>query len=382
MTARPAGPWVVVVGMHRSGTSAVTGALGGLGLQMPRPGDRIPWDESNPDHWESLSVSRHDDDLLRALGGSWDGPPDLDRHWVHTAAVLDGTRTASVLADAYPEAGPAAVKDPRLCLILPLWRAVLPGTLTALLVWRSPLAVARSLHRRDGLSLACGLALWERYNRSALAGLAGVATYVTDYESVVADPAASVSAWAEWLGSTEAFAGERARWDTEAAAAVIAPELLHQTAPHGSEDPLLLSEGQQQLHDTLAELGGGHRPLGRCELGDETPWATDLLATRREVGLVTRRAEDVRQEFYAMRQRWAETWHDLARTGDERDAARSERDETRSDLERALADLASAEEKLHQLYESTSWKATRALRSSAAKLEQWGHRSSGPGPVR
>ena len=349
---------------------------------MPRPDDRIPWDESNPDHWESLSLSRHDDDLLRSLGGSWDGPPELPRHWVHTAAVLDGSRTASVLADTYPGNRPSAVKDPRLCLLLPLWRAVLPGPLTALVVWRSPLAVARSLSRRDGLSLPSGLALWERYNRSALAGLAGVATYVSDFESVVADPAASVSAWADWLDSTEPLAGQRAGWDTTAAAAAIAPELRHQTAASGDEDRLRLSEGQRHLHETLAELRGGHQALGEVELGTETPWVTELLATRREAGQEARRSENVRQAFYAMRQRWSDTWHDLARTGAERDLARSERDDTRIELERTQGDLATAEEKLHQLYESTSWKATKALRTSVSKIEQWGLRPSGPGSGR
>ena len=126
MTAQPAGPWVVVVGMHRSGTSAVTGALGALGLQMPRPGDRMAWDESNPEHWESLSLALHDEHLLHGLGGSWDAPPDLPRHWVHSAAVLGGARSGALLAQAYPEPGPAALKDPRICLLLSHWRTVLP----------------------------------------------------------------------------------------------------------------------------------------------------------------------------------------------------------------------------------------------------------------
>jgi hypothetical protein len=368
--------------MHRSGTSAVTGALGGLGLQMPRPGDRIPWHESNPEHWESLSLSRHDDGLLNSLGGSWDGPPDLSGHWLHTAAVLDGNRTASVLAGAYPESAPPAVKDPRLCLLLPLWRTVLPDPVAALLVWRSPLAVARSLHRRDGLALTSGLALWERYNRSALAGLAGIPTYVTSFESVVADPVASVTAWADWLGSTEPLAGMSEGREIEAAAAAIAPGLRHQSAPRGGEGGPPLSGAQELLHATLTELAGGHRPLEPCALAEETPWATDLLATRREVGRVAGRAERIRQEFYAIRQRLHDTRDDLVRTGSERDAARAERDATRDDLKRAGADLAEHEEKLRQLYESTSWKATKALRAGAAKLEQWGHRPAGPGQER
>jgi hypothetical protein len=56
MTGAP-GPWLLVVGMHRSGTSAVTGALGALGLGVVHADDRMDWPESNPEHLESVSVS-------------------------------------------------------------------------------------------------------------------------------------------------------------------------------------------------------------------------------------------------------------------------------------------------------------------------------------
>jgi hypothetical protein len=45
-----AGPWLLVTGMHRSGTSAVAGVLGALGFQTPSADDRMDWPESNPEH--------------------------------------------------------------------------------------------------------------------------------------------------------------------------------------------------------------------------------------------------------------------------------------------------------------------------------------------
>ncbi len=394
MTAQPAGPWVVVVGMHRSGTSAVTGALGALGLQMPRPGDRMAWHESNPDHWESLSLALHDEHLLQGLGGGWDAPPDLPRHWVHSAAVLGGTRSGAVLAQAYPEPGPAALKDPRICLLLPHWRTVLPAPPTALLVWRDPLDVARSLQQRNGLPLASGLALWERYNRSALQGLAGVDTYVTSYEETVADPAGSVAAWADWLGALPPFEAHRSGWDTGGAAAVIAPGLRHQVAPAGADQPDLLSAEQQRLADRLVGLAGSRRPLPGIDLGQETPWATALVAARRQATGGRQRAEEARQRFWATRQRWAESQRDLARARAvarqagaerdgmeaERDGMEAERDRARQQFEATRAALAEAETKLAQLYRSTSWKATKPLRSSLTRVERWRKGPSGPGP--
>ena len=385
MTAEPVGPRVVVVGMHRSGTSAVTGALGALGLQMPRPGDRMAGGESNPEHWESLSLSLHDEGLLQSLGGSWDAPPDLPRHWIHTAQVAGGVRSGAVLAAAYPDPGPSAVKDPRICLLLPHWRTVLSAPMVALLVWRSPLDVARSLRRRDGLPVASGLALWERYNRSALQGLAGADAYVTSYESILADPAASVAAWTDWLGSLDRFGAYRSGWDAGRAVAAIAPELRHHATASAPDGGDLLSAEQQDLLSRLEGLAGRHRSLPDMGLGEETPWATAVLAGRREATRGARQAAEDRRRFWAVRQRWAQSQAELARASAdlgtaraERDGARAERDgalETLADTQAALAD---ADAKLSQLYSSSSWKATKPLRSSLAKVEQW-RRPPGPG---
>jgi hypothetical protein len=379
--------------MHRSGTSAVTGALGGLGLQMPRPDDRMSWEESNPEHWESLSLGVHDEALLHGLGGSWDAPPDLPRHWLHTVAVLGGNRSAALLAAAFPEAGPAVFKDPRLCLLLPHWRTVLPDPVAALLVWREPLDVAHSLEQRDGLPLASGLALWERYNRSAIAGLAQVDTAVVRYEDVVADPAGALASWATWLGALAPFAPYRAGWDTARAADVISPDLRHQATSLAPEGQTLLSLEQRRLADRLHDLAGTHGPLPPVELGDETPWTTALLAARREATRDRVLAAESRQRFWTTRAFWAESRGEAVRAAAEatgaRDRMAAERDGARealtgahAALAEAQAQLAVAQAQLADVYRSTSWKATQPLRSSVAKLEQWGRRSTGSGPGR
>ncbi len=77
----PAGPWLLVVGMHRSGTSALTGALGELGMAVPAAEDRYEYygpAKGNPEHWESRAMGLQDDALLERLGCTWDAPPDPD----------------------------------------------------------------------------------------------------------------------------------------------------------------------------------------------------------------------------------------------------------------------------------------------------------------
>src|ERR1700694_845249 len=115
----PAGPWVVVVGMHRSGTSAITGALGALGLNLVSPEDRMDRHESNPEHWESMSIHFHNEDLLGRLGGSWEAPPDLPLGWEERPEIRLAPNPAPLLAAAYPDIGPLVWKDPRVCLLLP-----------------------------------------------------------------------------------------------------------------------------------------------------------------------------------------------------------------------------------------------------------------------
>ncbi len=178
----PAGPWVVVVGMHRSGTSALAGALGALGFNQVRPGDRVEWSQSNPEHWESLSLGLFDEGLLHRLGGSWDAPPVLPRHWVHSASILGGGRRSRPWPRPSHSRDRPCGRTRRLCLLLPYWRTLLPEPPAAVFVWRNPLAVAHSLHRRDGMPLAVGLALWERYNRAALESLAGLDTFGVDFD--------------------------------------------------------------------------------------------------------------------------------------------------------------------------------------------------------
>ncbi|MGH9029658.1 MAG: sulfotransferase family protein, partial [Acidimicrobiales bacterium] len=215
----PPGPWLFMVGMHRSGTSALTGALGHLGLQLPDPQDLMTGMEDNPVHYESQALSEVDDSLLAALGGSWSAPPVLEAGWERSPAALSHLeRARSAAWRAFPLNGPIAFKDPRLCLLLPFWRPQLQPRAQALLVWRSPLAVARSLRARQNFTISLGLALWEVYARGVLEGLEGLEVTVLPFERVLEDPSGVIGRTADWLVRTGCL--ERPPTDGELGAAV------------------------------------------------------------------------------------------------------------------------------------------------------------------
>ena len=289
------GPWLLVVGMHRSGTSALTGALASLGFNPPHAGDRMDWPESNAEHWESLALSVFDDRLLDQLGGSWDAPPEVP---ATGGSPLDATSVAEatdVAAAAFPRAGANVWKDPRVCLLLPFWREILPPPLAAVLLWRSPLAVAHSLERRDGTDLAFGVALWERYLRCALSGLDGLDTFVINYEELLADPSRRFGDLVDWLASLGQFVELSGRWDASSAAAAIETGAATVRVPEDG----LLSDAQRALVGLLSDLAGAHRPFRQPPLPDESPWTGALIATRR--GQRSREVEQLRGEIDRLR---------------------------------------------------------------------------------
>jgi hypothetical protein len=382
MTDGPVGPWLVVVGMHRSGTSAVTGALGALGLTLPLAEDRMHWPESNPEHWESLSLALFDEHLLTEMGGCWDGPPDLEPGW-EVGRHLEGD-PATALAAAYPSAGASVWKDPRLCLLLPYWRSVLPGPIAALLIWRGPVAVAHSLHQRDGMSIASGLALWERYNRSALQALDGIDTFVVNYESVIDNPHQFVESVSDWLASLGPFKEVSTDGDRQGASAVITDELRHQTDRSGPDHAAMVSPEQEDLLKILRKLDGSHRPLHLDSLGVETGWTSGMIEVRRELGQANRTRSDLEEELRAERTQLSETETELATFRQELDHTKSDLDYTKrglDDTKRGLDDTARAldqtklaldhaEQKLADVHASTSWRVTKPLRSSVSRIDK------------
>ncbi|HEV7669797.1 MAG TPA: sulfotransferase [Thermoanaerobaculia bacterium] len=184
---------IFVLGMHRSGTSALARTLALLGCHAGEASDFPAADDANPrGYWERRDVWRLDEDLLQALGAAWDEVghlnPELFLSALRAADLATFERRAREIVAGLDDGGrPWVVKDPRLCLLFPLWRRVLEKPV-CVLIERSPLSVARSLAARDGFPLALGLALWERHLRSALLASAGLPRLLVRYEDLIDRP--------------------------------------------------------------------------------------------------------------------------------------------------------------------------------------------------
>lgn len=246
---------VLVLGMHRSGTSAVTRIVNLLGLPLGRDEGLLAGDERNAKgYWESANLMLFHEHLLYRLGGSWDAPPALKAGWEDAwqLALMVG-RARVAFKDAYGDVRTFAWKDPRTSLTLPFWqRALRPQKALAIVVHRSPVSVAESLQARDGMAKRDALALWEAYNRASLRHVGDLPTTYVAYETLMSDPVATAYQMARFLASNGVAVQEP---PVRAIEEFVDPTLRHHaTALTDLARDREVTEGQRQLARQLASL--------------------------------------------------------------------------------------------------------------------------------
>ncbi|HRM75814.1 MAG TPA: hypothetical protein PLI13_14075, partial [Paracoccus sp. (in: a-proteobacteria)] len=165
-SARPVHQCILVLGMHRSGTSVITQLLGIAGAKLPAKLIGATKDNEYG-HWEPVWLNDRNAALLADLGSDW-------KDWSHLdldAAPRDliAAYVSDLRGFVQRETGEApllVLKEPRSCRLLPpMLRALRADAVEPLIVipYRNPLEVAGSLQARDGMSLREGVLLWLRH---------------------------------------------------------------------------------------------------------------------------------------------------------------------------------------------------------------------------
>jgi hypothetical protein len=153
---------VFIIGMHRSGTSALGGVLESLGLTVGK--SVMPPRPDNPKgFYENLALTELHDKFLKSIGSSWDDSiPVVERHFQGEAASRFQSKLLPLLIEEYGEGRPL-IKDPRICRLMPLWVPLIKEHFTEarfILPIRHPVAVAHSLVQRGELTIDDSLKLW------------------------------------------------------------------------------------------------------------------------------------------------------------------------------------------------------------------------------
>ena len=151
---------VIVLGMHRSGTSALAGMLDILGVQFGK--SLLAPSADNPKgFWEHLEILDIHERLLAFLGSSWDDPRPLPASW-WTDDQIQPFRAdiVRVLRRDFERVPVWGLKEPRTCRLIPLWRNILRelGCRTCfVLIYRHPVESAERPNSREtkGRSSLC-----------------------------------------------------------------------------------------------------------------------------------------------------------------------------------------------------------------------------------
>jgi hypothetical protein len=268
---------VLVLGMHRSGTSVATRLVNLVGPSTSI--DLLGPTTWNPRGiWESRSLIGFNDELLASTGHTWwYPPPDGGRYDTATAGLVAFTASARSAFDRVHPDAPWVWKDPRTSLVVPFWREVL-GPVVGLLVYRHPLDVAMSLQRRNAMSPRFAVALWERYNRLILRHCQGMPMLVTSYDHLVTDVGPSLGLLREYLMLHD-LADDREP-DRAAAGAYVDRSLRHSagSADGAADDPAL--DTALELHELLESLRGATDCFMTPDLAPEAPWVEAALKER------------------------------------------------------------------------------------------------------
>ena len=184
---------IVVVGMHRSGTSLVTRGLNALGVPL---GDNV-LSQSAPDnekgHWEDIDVREFNERMMASLALQWDVIGAGDEAAMGAASLMPVVEEGKALVRSKLAGNRVwAFKDPRIGRLWPFWRRVLVGDpeWRVNFVWsvRHPVSVARSLRHRNGFGSLKSHLLWMHHNRAPYGDIAANRHVVVDYDRMLMQP--------------------------------------------------------------------------------------------------------------------------------------------------------------------------------------------------
>ncbi len=358
---------LLVLGMHRSGTSAFTRLANLMGAELS-PNLLEAKEDNQQGFWEHKDIVDVHERLLAGMGSCWDDTRFSPKGWDEAEAIKDyENEIRAVLRRDFAESKLFAIKDPRLSLLLPLWLKILkkekirPVFVTVL---RDPFSTAASLKKRNHFPVEKSLLLWCRYNLEAERGarkhphvLLTMDEVMKDWQSVTKKVAKGLAV--KWPHQTRTVAK-----DVEA---FINPSLVHhaRAVPVGVENAFigawakratkLLWQGALEGETDTKALDALYEDI-TVQMDSASGlmhfWVEEALRGRFYVGHVQKQQQDMHKLQGEIRELGAQLRI------------------ARKDLSRTIQRADGLQQALEAVVNSTSWKVTWPLRvtSSLARL--------------
>ncbi|MFC1798836.1 glycosyltransferase, partial [Thermodesulfobacteriota bacterium] len=157
---------IIVIGMHRSGTSAIMRTLNLCGVDL---GSNLlpPANDNEKGFWEHADIYRINEKFFADVNSSWDDVRTLPHNqWDSDIRKRYKKDILSVLESNFSDSRFWGIKDPRLCYLLPMWHNILERFDSKpyfLVIVRNPLEVIASLANRNGFSKEKSGLLWLKH---------------------------------------------------------------------------------------------------------------------------------------------------------------------------------------------------------------------------
>lgn len=330
---------ICILGMHRSGTSTITRAVNLLGAFLGAKEDLLGASSENAEgFWERKDLCDFHDRLLVSCKRAWDTVAPMPRKWLHSEQISPFlNELKELIRKNFSSRDLWVWKDPRSCLLFPMWKKVLTDLdieLVAVVIVRNPLDVARSLLSRNGIPLEKSFGIWLNYNLAALQVASEIPSIFLSYSNLLSDWQKELKRCADGLSLP--WPAE----DTELKRkmnAFIRPDLRHSSASYeelqGSGAPLEVLEIYQILNSLCHDIQVDRSVVSRIQesfLGHALCLENDMdlfFEQRHEIERLSARIVDAGRRISVLEEQ-----------------------------------LSAAQEEIHKMLHSKSWRLTAPLR--------------------
>lgn len=181
---------ILVLGMHRSGTSAISGVLSSYGIDFGS--NLLPAAKDNQKgFFEDQDIVALNNKILRENDSSWDDSRQLEVRIRNRERAISDIKKIICIRNKNIN---FCFKDPRISILFPLYEEALTELnvrIKVVYIFRNPNEVATSLYKRDGFDETKSKLLWikynyfaEKYSRSHDRIVISYRNLVYDYETV------------------------------------------------------------------------------------------------------------------------------------------------------------------------------------------------------